>query len=87
MSGRPHGKSQSKALVLAQRLQPRELQCRIVVVAEIVDAENPFAPRQQSPRDVRADEAGNTGYKNGHGYGAEEDEAALITTFRWETKP
>ena len=62
---RPRG---SEALVLAQGLQARELQHRVVVVAEIVDAEDRFAPRQQCPRDVRTDEAGGTGYKNGHGH-------------------
>ena len=69
------GLEEGEALVLAQRLQPRELQHRVVVVAEIVDAEDLLAPRQQCPRDVRADEAGGTGDKNGHGdWGREEDD-------------
>ena len=61
------GLEEDEALVLAQGLQARELQHRVVVVAEIVDAEDRFAPRQQCPRDVRTDEAGGTGDKNGHG--------------------
>jgi len=68
------GLEKGETPLLAQRLQPRELEHGVVVVAEIVDAEDLFAPRQQRPRDVRADEAGGTGDKNGHGlWGREEN--------------
>ena len=58
------GLQEGEALVLAQRLQPGELQDRIVVVAEIVDTDHGLVPGQKGPRDVRPDEAGNTGHEN-----------------------
>jgi hypothetical protein len=55
---------------LAQRLDPRELEDRVVIVAEIVDADDRLASRQQGAGDVRADEPGDTCDENGsHGAG------------------
>ena len=60
------GLEEGKGLVLAQRLQPGEFQDRIVVVAEIVDADDGLAACQQGPRDVRSDEPGDSGDEDGH---------------------
>ena len=63
------GLEEGETLVLAQRLQPGELQDRVVIVAEIVDADHRLAARQQGARDVAADEAGGAGDEDGHGKG------------------
>ena len=63
------GLEEGEGLVVAQRLQPGELQDRVVVVAEIVDADHRLAARQQGARDVRSDEPGGTGDEDGHGKG------------------
>ena len=47
--------------------QPRLLQRRIVVVVEVVDADDLVAAREQSLADVHADEAGATGDQDFHG--------------------
>jgi len=60
------GLEESEGPILAQRLQPSELQDRVVVVAEIVDAEDGLTPCQKGPRDVRSDEAGDAGDEDGH---------------------
>ena len=60
------GLEEGKTLVLTQRLQPGEFQHRIVVVAEIVDADDGLAAGQQGPRDVRSDEPGDAGDEDGH---------------------
>ena len=63
------GLEEGEALVLAQRLQAGELQDRVVVGAEIVDADHRLAARQQGAGDVAADEAGGAGDEDGHGIG------------------
>ena len=63
------GLEEGEALVLAQRLQPGELQDGVVIGAEIVDADHRLAARQQGTGDVAADEAGGTGDEDGHGMG------------------
>ena len=57
---------EGEALVLAQRLQPGELQDRVVVFAEIVDADDRVAARQQGAGDVAADETRGAGDEDGH---------------------
>ena len=63
------GFQKGKALILAQGFQAGELQDRVVVVAEIVDTHHSLAPGQQGPRDVRPDEAGDSGDENRHAAG------------------
>ena len=46
--------------LVAQRLQPGELQHGIVVVAEIVDSDDRLSPREQGSGDMGADETGDT---------------------------
>ena len=57
---------EAEAPVLAQRLEAGEFQDRVVIGAEIIDADDLLAPGQQCARDLRADEAGDTSDKNGH---------------------
>ena len=47
-----------------QQFQPRFLQSRIVIVVEIVEADDRLAGFQQPPRHVHADEACRSGYEN-----------------------
>ena len=52
--------------VVLQQRKSCELQARIVVVAEVVYADNGVATCQQSPRHVRPYKTGSAGYENGH---------------------
>ena len=60
------GLEEGEGPILAQRLQPGKFQHRVVVVAEIVDADDRFATRQQGPCDVRSNEPGDAGNEDGH---------------------
>src|SRR5438270_12117958 len=53
-----------ETLELAKDIQPGMLQRRIVVVVEVVDAGDVFAPLEQSFRYMEADEAGRARYEN-----------------------
>ena len=52
---------EAEALVVAQRLQPGELQDRVVVFAEIVDADHMVPVLEQLGDDITRDEAGGSG--------------------------
>src|SRR5690348_11607003 len=51
-----------------QQLQPRLFQSNVVVVVEIVDADHTVAAFQQSPCDVRTDEASRSSDQGEHRY-------------------
>ena len=46
--------------------EPVALELDIIIVVEVVDADDALPPRQQGTRDVRADEPGNPGHDDGH---------------------
>ena len=89
------GLEEGEALVLAQRLQPGELQDRVVVVAEIVDADDRLATRQQGAGDVAADETRGAGDEDGHNglrtgnalQNEWKERRRTLTTFHSRTKP
>src|SRR5205085_10899563 len=60
------GLDEGEALVLAQWLQPGVFQDRVVIFAEIVDADHRLAARQQGAGDMAADETRGTGDEDGH---------------------
>jgi hypothetical protein len=55
-----------KARVRLQPCEPVELQLGIVVIVEIVDADDRMLTLEQSLRDMHADEAGGSGDQNFH---------------------
>ena len=57
---------EDEAVAFAQCLQPRFLQWDVVVVVDVVDADDVVAPVQQGKRSVKTDEAGGAGNQNRH---------------------
>ena len=58
-----------KPRVLPQPVQPRLLQPHIIVVVQVVDADDRIAPRQQRLGNMVADEAGAAGDQDLHDSG------------------
>ena len=56
-----------EALVRLDALEPRELQRGVVVVVDVVDADDLVAAFEQPDRERRADEPGRAGDENLHG--------------------
>ncbi len=51
---------------MLQLLQPCKLQIDVVVIIEVVEADNRIAAREQTLRDMHADEAGSAGDEDFH---------------------
>ena len=59
---------EAEALVRRQPRQPGLLEADVVVVVEVVEADDLIAARQQAQRGGHADEAGGAGEQNFHGW-------------------
>ena len=67
--GRPVGQidfAKGKARLPLKSSQSRQLERRIVIIVEIVDADHPRTRGQQTVRDMHADEACGTGHQDRH---------------------
>ena len=58
---------EAKARLRRQPGEPVMLEAWVVVVVQVVEADDAVAAREQDLRDVHADEAGRTGDENLHG--------------------
>jgi hypothetical protein len=57
----------AERIMRCQSGEPGFLEAHIVVVIEIVDPDNRFAPRHQGKADIHADKTGSSCHKYGHG--------------------
>ena len=60
------GAGEGEARVWLQQGEPRFLEAHVVVVVQIVHAEDALAAREQRPAHVEADEAGGPGHEDRH---------------------
>ena len=63
------GAGESEGLVRLQQGEPRLLEADVIVVVQIVDAENALAARLQRLADMEPDEAGGPGHEDRHPLG------------------
>lgn len=54
------------AIIRGNGSQPVALQLNIIIIVEVVDTDNVFAPRKQAGRHMKADKSRNSGYQYCH---------------------
>ena len=75
------GADEGEGLVRSKQGQPGLLEAHVVIVVQIVHAEDAFAARQQRPADMEADEAGGAGHEDRHRPGGSRRPGLVVTGF------